>query len=258
MDYTDNSFPVFNPFIRGTGFSGDIGVTYIFSGGYTPPEFSSSKNTSKPEEKYLFRAGLSLLDAGWLKLNKGVQFHEFNNVDNRLWSGLRDYHTTSIDQLLRSASYNLLGDSSASLTDRNAFSVYLPTAASFQLDYYVGYNVYVNATVVQGIRLGRPSVRRPTLISVTPRYETPIYEVSLPVSLVDLNSPAIGLAVRVYNLVIGTEKLGTFLNLTDVKGIDVYFSLGINLNPKNNHWSFKGGKGAPCEAYPNYRRYQIR
>ena len=258
MNYADNSFPVFDPFVRGTGFSGDIGINYIYSGGYDPPETASSRNRPDPEQKYLFRMGLSLLDAGWIRLHKGVQVHEFNDVDNRLWSGLRNYHAGSVQNLLRSASYNLLGDSLASLTGITSFTTYLPTAASFQLDYYVGYNLFVNATVVQGIRLGKPSVRRPTLISITPRYETPIYEVSLPVSLVDFENPAIGLAVRIYSLVIGTEKLGTFLNLTDVKGIDFYFSLGINLNPKNNRWSFKGTREAPCDAYPDYRRYQVR
>ena len=258
MNYADNSFPVFDPFVRGTGFSGDIGINYIYSGGYDPPETASSRNRPDPEQKYLFRMGLSLLDAGWIRLHKGVQVHEFNDVDNRLWSGLRNYHACSVQNLLRSASYNLLGDSLASLTGITSFTTYLPTAASFQLDYYVGYNLFVNATVVQGIRLGKPSVRRPTLISITPRYETPIYEVSLPVSLVDFENPAIGLAVRIYSLVIGTEKLGTFLNLTDVKGIDFYFSLGINLNPKNNRWSFKGTREAPCDAYPDYRRYQVR
>ena len=101
-------------------------------------------------------------------------------------------------------------------------------------------------------------MRRPALIAITPRYETRLFEINLPVSLYDFRDPAIGLAVRIYSLVIGTEKLGTFLNLTDVRGMDVYFSLGININPKKKEWQSKKSKSVNCDSYGDYKRYQIK
>ncbi len=255
MDYATNAI-VLNPLIRGSGFGGDIGINYIYSGGYTPPALSSIAKNQELEEAYLFRIGISLLDAGWITFNKMVQVHEFNDVSNRLWSGLSTFETGSIQHFLRSASQNLLGDSTASLTSQTSFRIFLPTATSLQLDYNIGWNVFVNATFVQGIPLGSPSVRRPALLAITPRFETSLYEINLPVSLLDFRDPAIGLAFRIYGLVIGTEKLGTFLHLTDVKGLDLYFSLGFTLDPKGKPPRSGRSRGAPCEAYPDYRRYQ--
>ena len=151
----------------------------------------------------------------------------------------------------------MLGDSLASLTDQSDFRIWLPTALSAQFDYNFGHDLYVNATYVQGIRMGSPGVKRETLLAVTPRYETPDWEVNLPLSIVDFRHPAIGLAIRIFYLVIGTEKLGTFLNLTDISGIDLYFALNINLNPKAGKGGYSKGKGKGCESIREYKRYQV-
>jgi hypothetical protein len=258
MDYSNFNLK-FNPLVKGTGFSGDIGINYTYGGDYYLGKASSSNKNSdrEPENTYLFRIGLSLLDVGWIRFNKQVQVHEFNNVDNRLWSGLRSFHATSIQELLRSASFHLLGDSMASLTSQNKFTMYLPTAGSVQADFNFGNNIFLNATYVQGFSIGKPAVKRETLLALTPRYETALYEINLPVSIVNFRYPAIGLAVRVYNLVVGTEKLGTFLNLTDVQGIDFYFSLGFNLRAKKIEWKTHKSRRGSCEAYPDYKRYQV-
>lgn len=257
MNYATNEV-VSDPLIRGYGFSADAGVSYCLKGSTLLPPSSFGKNDSDHEDDYLLKAGISILDMGWINFNKEVQVHEFQDVDNRLWSGLRSFHANSIQHFLRSASQNLLGDSLASLTTQTRFSMFLPSAASVQVDYNFGSNIFLNATLFQGIRLGKRSVRRPSLLAVTPRYETPIFAVSLPVTLYDFREPAIGLAFRIYSLVVGTEKLGTFLTLTDVEGMDVYFSLGINLNPKKSDWKYKSSRSTPCESYENYNRYRVK
>ena len=135
--------------------------------------------------------------------------------------------------------------------------MYLPTAVSAQFDYNFGNNIFINATYLQGIRLGKPGVKRETLLAITPRYETPLWEVNLPISIVDFKHPAVGLSVRVYNLVIGTDKLGTIFNLTDIRGLDLYFSLGINLDPTVSQGKYRSYKSNKCESIQEYKRYQI-
>jgi hypothetical protein len=83
-----------------------------------------------------------------------------------------------------------------------------------------------------------------------------VWEVNLPLSLVDFRDPQIGLAFRIYSLTIGTEKLGTFFNLTDVRGLDLYFALGFNLSPGSKDWKYKRPKSGPCDSYENYERYR--
>jgi hypothetical protein len=239
-----------DPLIKGTGIGFDIGVTYLKINHRTNGNRKSSFWLQGTQQDYLYRVGISLIDVGKINFNKLVQVNEFNGVNNALWSGLRTFAPTNFQQTVRSASYHFLGDSMASLTNQTKFGVWLPTAASLQVDYNAGNNVFINATFVQGIRLGQISVRRPTLLSVTPRYETRYFEVNLPFSFYDFRDPQIGLAIRIFNLVIGTEKLGTFVNLTDVNGMDVYFSLGFDLNPK--------GKAKVCDSYENYKKFQTK
>jgi hypothetical protein len=256
LDLATNQFSL-SPLVKGKGFSGDIGITWqrLEEGRSGASSRLSGKNSD--EGSYLFRAGISMLDAGYIKFNRSVQVHKFNDVSNRIWPGLINFHPAGIQQFFRSASYNLLGDSLASLSDQTSFTIWLPSAASIQFDYNFRNNIYVNATYVQGFRLGRPAVRRETLLAVTPRYETPEWEVNLPLSIVDFKQPAIGLAIRIYSLVIGTEKLGTFLHLTDVKGIDVYFALGINLDTEKNTSGKRHSSPKGCESIREYKRYQV-
>lgn len=261
VNYATNQFSL-NPLVKGKGFGGDIGFTYQRRTDRPSKSSLFSARENEPEDDYLFRAGISMLDVGQIRFTQSVQVHKFQNVNNRVWPGLIDYQATSIQQFFRSASYNMLGDSLASLADQSSFRMWLPTALSAQFDYNFGNGLYANATYVQGIRMGMPGVRRETLLALTPRYETPEWEVNLPISLVDFKHPAIGLAVRIYSLVIGTEKLGTFMHLSDVRGIDLYFSLGINLDSKkDNGTSSKGryskGRTRGCESIREYKRYQV-
>jgi hypothetical protein len=243
-----NNTMAINPLVKGTGIGFDFGISYLKLNHLNGRNYKGSTWLKGTNQEYLYKIGLSLIDVGKINFNKLVQVHEYNNVNNVLWSGLRTFSPGGFQETLNSISYHLLGDSSASLTTATRIGIWLPTAASVQFDYNFGSNLFVNATMVQGVRLGEISVRRPTLIAVTPRYETRFWEVNLPISFYDFRDPQLGLSIRLFGLVVGTEKLGTFLNLTDVNGMDVYFSLGFNLDPK--------GKAKACDSYENYKRYQ--
>lgn len=258
MDLSTNTFSLFSPLVRGWGLGFDFGLTFTGQGEPVLGNPANGATNTEDEESYLYRIGLSLLDAGKIRFTKNVQVHEYSDVTNVLWSGLSSFHPKSIQEFLRSASFHLLGDSLASLTEKSSVSIILPTAVSIQGDYNFGRNFFLNATFIQGVRLGQPSVRRPSLIALTPRYETKIFGAELPVSLYDFRDPAIGLALRIYSLIIGTEKLGTFFNLTDVSGIDLYFSLTLNITSQKKGGKFKTLKGVKCDSYQDYKRYQIR
>jgi hypothetical protein len=262
VDYATNDL-ISGPLIKGRSFSGDIG--FVCERLASPRSRQAFKSKSNAEEDLcLFRAGVSLIDLGFVKFTENVMVNDFNGVSNRIWTGLINYQATSIQQFFRSASYNLLGDSLASLSPAGSFRIWLPAAVSTQFDYNFGNNIFLNATYVQGIRIGSPGVSRESLVALTPRYETPVWAVNLPFSLVDCRNPAIGLAFRIYGIVVGTEKLGTFLNLTDVREMDLYFSIGFNLNPQRENLSggvvknkHPRGRTRGCESIMEYKRYQV-
>ena len=74
---------------------------------------------------------------------------------------------------------------------------------------------------------------RPAELSVTPRFETSLFEVHLPVSLYEWTQPRIGLALRVYGITVGTEKLGGFFHVSNFTGMDFYFSVKLFFNKGN-------------------------
>jgi hypothetical protein len=107
----------------------------------------------------------------------------------------------------------------------------MPMAVSLQFDYHFKKhkNLYIGAIWVQPVRFNMHTMRRPAQIAVIPRYETKNIEVSVPISLYEYRYPRIGLAARFSVLTIGTEKLGTYLGLGDLNGLDIYASIKINI-----------------------------
>ena len=76
------------------------------------------------------------------------------------------------------------------------------------------------------------------MLAITPRYETEWLEVSMPVSLYNYKYPRIGLSVRFLYFTVGTERLGTYLGLADINGMDIYASIKFHL--KMGGCKFKG------------------
>ncbi len=78
-------------------------------------------------------------------------------------------------------------------------------------------------------RFNARTVWRPAQIAVIPRYEDRFFGVMIPVSLFDYKDPRIGLAVRVYSLTLGTDRLGSLLGISNFNGMDFYFSFRFNI-----------------------------
>jgi hypothetical protein len=51
----------------------------------------------------------------------------------------------------------------------------------------------------------------------------------MPVSWFNYQQLRLGLALRIYSVTIGTEKLGTLLGFGKLDGLDAYFDFKINL-----------------------------
>lgn len=209
----------------GRGVGMDLGFTY--------KRMLENVNAYSPHTKqggcrtidYKWKIGVSLLDVGAIKFNKDATHQEFvtastywENYDTSSVTGIGSTDTTISDQFV----------DGVDVVTTNSYRSWLPMATSIQFDYNLGKNFYINSTIVQGVRFpGMLTPMRPNLISVTPRYERKRFEAALPVSLVNFQYPQFGLMLRLNNLVIGTDRLSTYLFNWDVYGADIYFSLKI-------------------------------
>ncbi|MCX6251182.1 MAG: DUF5723 family protein [Bacteroidetes bacterium] len=229
ISYTDNSY-LGSPLVKGGGFSGDIGITY-----YRLKKPHESDYFMKLCEQryvdYLYRIGISLIDIGAIRFTSNSVKYSIDNKGS-YWDNVNQIHFHDIQHFLDTLSYQFYGTNNGAYRDNN-FYVWLPSAVSVQFDYHYDKQWYLNASILYGFNFSLNSLRRPSQIAITPRYETDWFEVNLPVSLYDWYLPRIGLSLRCYNVTIGTEKLGAFFNANDFTGMDFYIAIKYTLDKGN-------------------------
>ena len=199
---------------QGSGFGLDLGVSWAMPDG-------------DETGGYAWRAGISLIDAGFVRFKNTAQRHhiEFDTVLNI--SGADFPQRDQAEQVLGDVSQAFLGDSAASLQKRS-FGIGLPTALSAQFDARIAPMFYVGAVLVQRVPLSQFSVKRPSTFAVVPRFEHRWFSASLPLVIDDWRSFRAGAAVRLAWLYLGTDNLGSFFNKEKLSGADVYIGLKIN------------------------------
>lgn len=199
---------------QGSGFGLDLGVSWAMPDG-------------EEEGGYTWRAGISLIDAGFVRFKNTAQRHhiEFDTV--LAISGADFPQRDQAEQVLGDVSRAFLGDSAASL-EKRAFGIGLPTALSAQFDARIAPMFYVGAVLVQRVPLSQYSLKRPSTFAVAPRFEHRWFSASLPLVVDDWRSFRAGAAVRLAWLYLGTDNLGSFFNQDKLSGADVYIGLKIN------------------------------
>lgn len=222
VDYYNNDVLVPDKLFYGSGLGVDLGVTYQLKvRGHTNKGYSMP--CEYPYEPYYYRIGFSLIDIGRIKFKSNTRSMDLIDQD-AYWFDISRNSFTNIDKLLRTASYEFSGDSTA-LIKENAFSIWLPAAMSIQADFRVNKAIYINATMVQPLILSKAQPVRPAQLSITPRWESDYLEFALPFILYDYKYPRLGASLRIRNLVIGTDKLAGFFGYTDFYGLDFYVML---------------------------------
>jgi len=231
VNYNTNAISGTNAF-RGGGFGVDLGITYTR---LIKPhqEQYFTRFCEQHYEDYLYRVGLALVDAGAIRFNSNAQKVAIDNRSS-YWDQLTRIKFSSINQMIDTISIKFYGDRKAARV-ADKFTLWLPSVLSVQFDYHLTAFTYVNASLIYPVSFSRISVQRPAELSLTPRYERRWLEVSLPVSLYDWYLPRVGLAVRVYGVTLGCDKLGGFFNMSEFTGIDFYFAVKFFLDKGSCH-----------------------
>jgi hypothetical protein len=213
----------------GAGWGVDVGIVYEYrpdNRKYSYRERGVAK-LDPSKNKYEFRVGVSLLDIGGISYNNpnyvrnwqvDVSNKTFNSTDVSMINGSDDAYKR-INQTIG------LDD----LNSQNTFSTGLPSSFQINLDYHIRDKFYVNSLWVQGLRGSQSmSMKVPSSLSVTPRWEGKWFEVAMPFVLFDnYNAFAFGIAGRMGPLFLGTDNLGSFLNINRPRSTDIYFGLSI-------------------------------
>ncbi|WP_373513610.1 DUF5723 family protein [Persicitalea sp.] len=116
------------------------------------------------------------------------------------------------------------------------FSIATPSAINLSADLKLLDNIFVNATIIQGIdRTTTPQFRQTGLLAITPRFESEQVGVAFPI-IRQNGGLAVGAGLRAGPFVLGSDNLlGVFSRNGRFKsqGVDVYGGLSIALNKRN-------------------------
>jgi Family of unknown function (DUF5723) len=224
--------------INGRGFSTDLGFSYLI------PSFEGDT----PQD-YQWQFGASLTDFGYARIHKNAERHRFVFEDSVTTSIKNINQVTTTDQLVRGLSKTYLGDSSASLSG-SRFTLTTPARINLQADYRALAHVYVHASWQQRLAFQPKSLRAPSFIAITPRFESRWFSAFLPLSLVDYRKIQYGAAMRLGVITIGTDHLASFLGQKRLQSTDFYVVVKVNaftllskdkpLRKKDRTWSRVG------------------
>lgn len=208
---------------NGTGFGLDIGLAYA---------------SLDYQDGVGIKLGFSILDIGKIKFNQNTESHTFDIGSATLFDPQNLRGVTNFRDGLGQLNAELFGTAGVSLTG-DTYEVWLPSAISLQADLAIRENIYVNATVVQRMPIGKISVKRGNLFALTPRYESRWVSAFLPVSVYNWQHIQVGAAARLAFLTFGTENLGSFFGNKSLTGTDFYAA--IKINPFRLGWKNGGG-----------------
>ena len=204
----------------------DFGIIYEFRPNREKFKYDMDGEYDKwmnDKNKYKLKVGMSLTDLGRLKFNKKKGSGDFI-IDTLNWntSELNIGSFDDFDSVLATVSSPAPGD-------ERTFKMQLPLALSFQIDYNIWNNFYVNLTPYWALYNGdNPTkVHNISSYSITPRYEHKWFGFSVPFSYNHYGNTAIGMFLRLGPLTVGTTNFGPYFYPADIFGIDGYFALKV-------------------------------
>ncbi len=241
----------FNP-----GFGIDAGLIYEFR----PDEMQEEKKEDKEKPwpgyrerpKYKYRIGVSLTDLGIIHFRHG-EFSDHYTIDASMW----DLDDQTFDNTSPTPMYNTFELRQGGTKQGDGLWMRLPLALNLQFDYFVGKDIYINATSYSGVYLRNYDGRRVhelTRLSITPRWEKRWFAVWMPLSFTRMGVVSLGSGVRFGPIAIGTTDI---LNLAfrkkTIYNADLYFVVKIPLFPTKKGQAKKGKSktGGPVDDCPD-------
>jgi Family of unknown function (DUF5723) len=230
----------YRPKTNGYGGGLDVGVSWAMP----------LDDPDRPED-YQWRVGVSIIDLGFVHLNKNAETHRIDFNQLTLLSGdtIQNAANISPEAAVKEFSNQSLGDPDQSKTG-SAFTVGLSTMFSVQFDYAIRPKLYVQGYFTQRLPMYRHALKAPNTLAIVPRYEQKWFSVSVPVVWSDYSVPRIGFGARLGVFYFGSDDVLSWTGKNALTGTDAYVGLKINdfqlrakqhKRHKNRRHIFNGG-----------------
>lgn len=212
----------------------DLGFVYEWRPEWKEYKYDMDGETNiwrRDQEKYKIRAGVSIIDIGGMKFQKGGLSRNFSVNSNSLFNlhvfdqdtSLADMDVT-IDSLITASP-----DWSSSQNPASTFYMKTPTALSLQFDYHIWKWFYVNTTGMVNL-LSKKSgnhVRVANQWSITPSFDYAWFGLHVPVSINSYSGFKAGIATRLGPLTVGMTDFKTLFATGQVRGAEFFAGLRV-------------------------------
>ncbi|MBA3827527.1 MAG: OmpA family protein [Taibaiella sp.] len=215
----------------GKGVGGDIGLVYEFRPDYNNYYYDMDGQThitDYSKNRYKLRFAASVTDIGFINYNTNNRTGSISGTGSIKGADLGNNISNYSEFKTYAQTRGFTVDSNSSST-----KVHLPAALLLSADYRIGGNFYVNATYINNLvdryQVGNAYYNQ---ITVTPRYDTRVFSVGVPISYSMLaNDLKVGLGARIAGFFIGSDDmLALFSN--NQYGYNIYFGAYIPVNYK--------------------------
>lgn len=221
----------YEPDASGLGF--DAGIVYEYRGRIDKFKFLKLNkdeqevytSTRRDKNKYAFKLGISLLDAGKLTFTSTPLARDFSsNVNNINIKNIGLKNVQDLDTFI-SQNVNYL-----SAQTGQQYSVAMPTALSAQVDLHLFKGFYVNALAYMPFKsLNKNTDYRvftPNYYAVTPRWESRVAGLYVPIVYNNNHNEdrdiTIGSTVRLGPLFVGSSNLLTLFKKDNIQSADLH------------------------------------
>ena len=233
----------------------DFGFIYEYRPKYKKYQYEMDGKKDlwkRDENKYLFKVSFSVLDMGSMKFEK-----QFGSNDFRIQK--TEFNTDEIlSYSLEELSDSINSNGSVYGSDKT-FKYKLPTTVNLNVDYRIINHVYVNANGRLALNQGTKHFSKAhylNSISITPRYETKWFGISMPLRYNQYHQFNMGLGLRLGPIWIGSNNLLAVTGLQDeITSVDFYMAVKIPIMykaPKDSDGDLVSNKLDECD---NEQRY---
>lgn len=241
----------------GVGF--DLGAVYEWRPNWKEYKYDMDGETNlwrRDRNSYKIRVGASLLDLGGMRFTKADKSRNFNvdtkNFDLTIFEnagGLKDFANIIDSLILHDPDWKADEDTS------QTYYMHTPTAVSFQVDYHIWNDFYINATALINVnnKNNPHNVRTASRYSITPSYDFRWFGVGVPISYSTYSNFMVGLGLRLGPITVGVPDLKTLFPGGKIRGTGVYAGMRIPVpygHPKDSDGDLVSDKLDQCPDTP--------
>lgn len=217
-----------------SGFGADFGLTYIFRVSENKLEGVNASSHIPELNSYKFRIGLALLNVGSIRYTRDMSSSGGYTI--HIPNGQQFYLSS-----LSSAGINNLKDSlnqypqyftPNSNDSSSSYAVSLPTTLQIDIDYHLNKGFFLNLAGQASLTHSLYNSGYYSMLTLTPRYETKLVGVFVPLSYNSLTRFNAGLALRIGPLYLGSDSILSAL-LGKTRQADAYIGLHIGILKKD-------------------------